>query len=262
MSETNGTTKVCTKCGETKPATIAYFYLHSNGVPCNPCKACVKANAKVWKRANREKVLQGAKRYSKVNKHKRHQYHENNKENISKKAHERYEKNKEAVALRNKEYRKANVEKVREWKRKEKRIYRLKYPDRIRRYKKQYYENNIENIRKYYNDNKDRFRDARHIWLTNNRDRAVNYSHTYTARKLGNTVEKVTRCDWHLMKLGYNNRCVYCGDATKKLTQDHIVPLSLGGAHCLSNIVPACGVCNSKKSARMWWDRFTLSKIE
>ena len=53
------------------------------------------------------------------------------------------------------------------------------------------------------------------------------------------------------MKLGYNNRCVYCGDATKKLTQDHIV-LSLHSEGTLFevNIVPACGVCNSKKSAQ------------
>ena len=75
MSETNGTTKVCTKCGETKPATIAYFYLHSNGVPCNPCKACVKANAKVWKRQIERRCYRGRRGTVKVNKHKRHQYH-------------------------------------------------------------------------------------------------------------------------------------------------------------------------------------------
>lgn len=45
-------------------------------------------------------------------------------------------------------------------------------------------------------------------------------------------------------------RCVYCGKRAKgKLTQDHIPPLSKGGSHTASNIVPACCSCNSRKAA-------------
>jgi 5-methylcytosine-specific restriction endonuclease McrA len=45
-------------------------------------------------------------------------------------------------------------------------------------------------------------------------------------------------------------RCYYCGQK-KKLTIDHIVPLSRGGSNWPSNIVLACGSCNSKKHNKL-----------
>lgn len=45
------------------------------------------------------------------------------------------------------------------------------------------------------------------------------------------------------------NRCAYC-HAEKPLTVDHLVPLARGGTDDISNIVPACRSCNSKKNAR------------
>lgn len=46
--------------------------------------------------------------------------------------------------------------------------------------------------------------------------------------------------------------CHYCGAKLTKTTRtiDHVVPLSKGGAHTISNIVPACRGCNSKKNDR------------
>jgi 5-methylcytosine-specific restriction endonuclease McrA len=63
-----------------------------------------------------------------------------------------------------------------------------------------------------------------------------------------------TRCDltieqWNDIRRFYNYRCVYCGE-NKLLTQDHIVPVSKGGEHTASNIVPACRSCNSSKGNR------------
>jgi 5-methylcytosine-specific restriction endonuclease McrA len=40
--------------------------------------------------------------------------------------------------------------------------------------------------------------------------------------------------------------CAYCGEA-KKLTMDHIDSIGAGGAHDISNIVPACRSCNGSK---------------
>lgn len=45
----------------------------------------------------------------------------------------------------------------------------------------------------------------------------------------------------------FNYSCAYCGDKTKKLCQDHIIPISKLGDHTKNNIVPACQSCNSKK---------------
>jgi len=44
----------------------------------------------------------------------------------------------------------------------------------------------------------------------------------------------------------YDNRCLCCGLA-KKLTADHVVPLSKGGTNYIENIQPLCSSCNSRK---------------
>lgn len=48
----------------------------------------------------------------------------------------------------------------------------------------------------------------------------------------------------------FNHACAYCLRTDAKLTIDHVIPLSRGGAHTQENIVPACQPCNSRKHAR------------
>jgi 5-methylcytosine-specific restriction endonuclease McrA len=67
------------------------------------------------------------------------------------------------------------------------------------------------------------------------------------ARKANAPINDFTATDWQEMKAHYGYRCVYCGKKFQRLTQDHIIPLSAGGSHTKSNIVPACRSCNSKK---------------
>ena len=42
--------------------------------------------------------------------------------------------------------------------------------------------------------------------------------------------------------------CQYCGEPTKLLTVDHIVPRSRGGAHAWENVASACIPCNHRKA--------------
>ncbi|HEY5865103.1 MAG TPA: HNH endonuclease [Candidatus Tectomicrobia bacterium] len=67
------------------------------------------------------------------------------------------------------------------------------------------------------------------------------------ARLLGAAVNDLTAAQWEEIKVAYDHRCVYCGRKMQRLTQDHITPLSKGGMHTASNIVPACRSCNSRK---------------
>jgi len=53
----------------------------------------------------------------------------------------------------------------------------------------------------------------------------------------------------------YGGRCWMCGSPGE--TQDHVKPLSKGGAHMLANIRPACLTCNSRKCDR--WPLQSLS---
>lgn len=71
------------------------------------------------------------------------------------------------------------------------------------------------------------------------------------ARKRGAPVSDFTAAQRKMVKEHYGYHCVYCGKKfpSNQLTMDHITPLIKGGSHTLSNIVPACGPCNSKKQA-------------
>lgn len=67
---------------------------------------------------------------------------------------------------------------------------------------------------------------------------------------LENVECSLTSEQWQAIKIAYRNRCAYCG-LRKKLTMDHVIPISKGGEHTASNIVPACQSCNSSKNARL-----------
>lgn len=109
------------------------------------------------------------------------------------------------------------------------------------------------------------------IWQKQNRDRlrflsrkryasrpdVREQSHTYSkaAKFRRKTRLQNVRCDltaaqWRTIKSIYKNCCAYCGKK-KPLTQDHVIPISKGGAHTASNIIPACQSCNSSKGARL-----------
>ena len=49
------------------------------------------------------------------------------------------------------------------------------------------------------------------------------------------------------------NTCAYCGNEFKKrfLTNDHIIPKSLGGEHSWTNCVTACRKCNTNKGSKL-----------
>lgn len=59
--------------------------------------------------------------------------------------------------------------------------------------------------------------------------------------------QKLQPGEWEAILRTYSYRCAYCGFKHKRLTMDHVVPVSKGGKHVASNIVPACKPCNSKK---------------
>jgi 5-methylcytosine-specific restriction endonuclease McrA len=52
--------------------------------------------------------------------------------------------------------------------------------------------------------------------------------------------------EWKKMLAEYNFSCAHCG-SQDDITQDHIIPLSRGGANLIENIQPLCRSCNSRK---------------
>ena len=56
----------------------------------------------------------------------------------------------------------------------------------------------------------------------------------------------------------FNFACWLCGNEANSI--DHVKPLSKGGAHCLSNLRPACKSCNSKKRNK-WFGCANLHRL-
>jgi 5-methylcytosine-specific restriction endonuclease McrA len=56
---------------------------------------------------------------------------------------------------------------------------------------------------------------------------------------------------WQAVLEFYAYLCAYCGDVAWE-QQDHCLPLSRGGAHHISNVVPACAGCNYAKGTQAW----------
>ncbi len=44
--------------------------------------------------------------------------------------------------------------------------------------------------------------------------------------------------------------CQYCGQVTRQLTLDHVIPRFRGGQHTWENVVSACVPCNRRKAGR------------
>lgn len=93
--------------------------------------------------------------------------------------------------------------------------------------------NNPDKVRKYREKNKELYREC---------------SRRRRARKSEATIQVFTieELDGRMSVFGY--KCAYCRGAFDHI--DHVISLSRGGPHCLSNLRPACEACNLSKHAK------------
>lgn len=102
------------------------------------------------------------------------------------------------------------------------------------KYYKKYYAVNAEQLRQYQRD-----------WRKNNPEQRDEYKRQYRARK-AELPSTLTPEEWDGVLYNYNYCCAYCG-SDGPLDKEHWVPASRGGGYTKDNIVPACGICNSRK---------------
>ena len=71
--------------------------------------------------------------------------------------------------------------------------------------------------------------------------------------RLANAEGFHTLQEWEDLKNKYNYMCLCCKqfEPEIKLTEDHIIPLTLAGSNYITNIQPLCGKCNLAK-----WTKF------
>lgn len=150
------------------------------------------------------------------------------------------------------------------------RAWRAKNKDRVQELNREFYEANREERlnyhRQYRQANKGRFRQLMDKFRQENPDYHRNYMRQWAQEhpdkirakdnarrifKMGKPAS-FTEAEWQALKAQYNYTCLRCGrqEPEIKLTVDHIIPVSKGGAGTIDNIQPLCKPCNTAKHDR------------
>lgn len=96
--------------------------------------------------------------------------------------------------------------------------------------------------------NKKRVAKNNKAWVKANPDRVRASQHKHRSAVQGNG-GSYTAAEWKTLCKQYNYKCLDCGKR-RKLTADHVVPVSKGGTSNIDNIQPLCSPCNSRKGAK------------
>ena len=164
-------------------------------------------------------------------------YYANNLDKVKESKAKYYAANKEKIAEKRKAYRLANIEKMKEQNK----------ASNLRNKEKR----NISS-RMWNKINADRAKENDLLWKAENKDKTQIHDQNKRARKRYNIGS--TRLSNGLIKrllLEQSNKCKYCKIefVGKNYHIDHIMPLSLGGAHADSNIQLLCAFCNLSKNS-------------
>lgn len=103
--------------------------------------------------------------------------------------------------------------------------------------------------REWYALNKDRQAETVRRWVEANRE-AVNAIQARRRAKKREVVTDLTLDQWQETLEQFNHACAYCLRSDVPMTMDHMDPISNGGQHTQSNVIPACKSCNCAKGAR------------
>lgn len=100
--------------------------------------------------------------------------------------------------------------------------------------------NNIQYLRKY---DRNEYQKNKSVHLIRARKRRL---------KLKSVKGSHTDVEWENLKAKYNYTCLGCGKKEPEiiLTRDHVIALSKKGPNYISNILPLCAPCNSKKQTK------------
>lgn len=120
----------------------------------------------------------------------------------------------------------------------------------------------------WYAKNKGRQAANLKLWMARNPEKfraiqkkylAKNPVHIRRAVYMGKVEKSLTPTQWAETLDYFGRACAYCLRTDLPLTMDHVTPVSKGGPHTQSNVVPACKSCNSRKGAK---SLFAMLQVE
>lgn len=133
----------------------------------------------------------------------------------------------------------------------------LSRAERMRRWRERHPEQSREGCRDYHAQNREAILQRKREYYQRVRKEADKTDAGRLAdrnrkarRRALTSAGTITQAEWGAILEAHDHSCAYCGASDCPLEMDHVRPLSKGGAHVASNIVPACKPCNSRKGAR------------
>ena len=117
-----------------------------------------------------------------------------------------------------------------------------------RKYNEKHPDGNRERSLRWARANPEKRKTSIEKWIKKHPDKRREYNQTRRAKKLevGGTI---TEREWKSLLDKCDNKCLKCG-STKKLTLDHVVPVSAGGSNTIDNAQVLCQSCNSSKGTK------------
>jgi DNA repair exonuclease SbcCD ATPase subunit len=212
-----------------------------------------------------EKKAQSKQR--KLDRYKR--YYEANKERLLALKREYRKKNKERVLSKAREYKKTHKEALQEYQREYQALNRDKIKEKQKENRKANREKIKEVRRKYLEENRNKIRERRKKYFQT--PSGIAASILATAKRRAKEKSATMNCskkirdwikDW---KSTEQVECYWCKGifASKKCHADHVMPLSKGGMHCITNLVISCAKCNFQKHDKtpdVWMEELAKRK--
>lgn len=232
--------KTCSHCDTSKIFEDFYIDTSKKDGYSSYCRECCKEKANRRHKESNER-RKNDEEYNRI---------------ITEQIKQYFEENKERIRERKKQWRLENLERVRE---------------KNRKWEKDNRERSKPRRQKWCEENKERMEKVTKIWFEKNREKLKNYQKQYkedNPQKIINALTKrkikielfkeITKQEWLDLMNKYEWKCFYCDKTftVKTRTLDHIIPLSKGGRHHISNLIPCCRSCNRFKNARIYpiWD--------
>jgi 5-methylcytosine-specific restriction endonuclease McrA len=148
---------------------------------------------------------------------------------------------------RDKQWEKNNLDRRLEWHK----LWDTNNPGRKSGTNKIWHRNNKGRLSKisrlWYQCNKEKKVAVARVWRENNPEAVKNARIRRRSSKHGVSGDHYTASQFQDLRIQTGNICLCCGEK-KKLTADHVIPLSRGGSDAIDNIQPLCLSCNDRKA--------------
>lgn len=216
--------KSCTQCGTQRD--VSEFHKRKASIDgLSPiCKACAIANQAARYRANPEQCRAVGRAW-----------YQKNRTRAALNRKRWMDENREHYLATKRDYARQNKQTIRESQR------------RCARAKPNEY---AEKQRRHYEANRAKYRAKAQRWRREHPEEYSLGQANRRARVRGAGDDRLTLREWRQILEVFGHRCAYCLKPLVRATKDHVDPIARGGRNVADNVVPACGSCNSRKSAR------------